>query len=81
MKPELNRKTLHQPLEKAKISILSDRLKTSEEHAAAIVANMSRDFAKVLGIIESSITTDIEFSGRELDLLFTINKQNIPTGK
>ena len=81
MKLESRRKTFHRPLERVQIAILSDRLKTSEEHAEAIVADMSRNFAKVLGIIDSSITTDVEFSGRELDLIFTINKQNTPTGK
>lgn len=81
MKSELRRKTFRKPLTRVQLAILSDRLKTSEDDAELTVEHISRNFAKILGITESSISTDFEFSGRELDMIFTINKQNTPVKK
>jgi hypothetical protein len=39
---------------------------------------MTGDIANILGITDRGITTEMEFSGRELDLIFTINNQNTP---
>jgi hypothetical protein len=81
VKPELRRRSFRKPLTRVQLAILSDRLKFSEEEAEQTVARIGENFAKILGITETSIETDFEFSGRELDLIFTINKQNTPTKK
>jgi len=80
VKIEQNRKP-KKPFEKVQLAILSDRLKSSDEEAEIILEKISGKFACILGITETSIESDVEFSGRELDLIFTINKQNTPPGK
>lgn len=81
MKVDGRKKTHLKPLDKVRLALLSDRLKTTEKNSEAIVENLSKDIAKILGITESSVSTEMEFSGRELDLVFTINKQNTPKNK
>jgi glutamate dehydrogenase/leucine dehydrogenase len=66
------------PLEKIRRSLLADRIKTSSQEAELLLEQITADTAKILGITETSLTPDIEFSGREMDLIFTINKQNTP---
>jgi hypothetical protein len=69
------------PLEKVRLAILADRMKTSEEEAEISAETITLDLAKVLDITETSIKTEVEFFGRELDLIFTISKQNKPAKK
>ncbi len=71
-------RTRSTPFEKVRRSLLADRLKTSAQEAELLLDQITADTAKILGITETSLTTDIEFSGREMDLIFTINKQNTP---
>jgi hypothetical protein len=73
-KPNITRR----PLEKVQLALLSDRLKSSEEHTQLLLKKMTGDIANILGITDRGITTEMEFSGRELDLIFTINNQNTP---
>lgn len=76
---ELRYRSYKSPLRHVQLSILSDRLKLSKEEAEKTVTRITKNFAKILGITETSIEIDFEFSGREVDLIFTINKQNTPT--
>ncbi|GAB4276025.1 MAG: hypothetical protein Kow0029_17630 [Candidatus Rifleibacteriota bacterium] len=75
------KKTFPKPLEKARMSLLADRLKTSEKDAGLRLRSLEQDIANILGITDTGIYTELEFSGRELDLVFTINKQNTPKNK
>ncbi len=82
MKSESRSKSrLKKPLEKVRLAILADRMKTSEEEAEISAETITLDLAKVLDITETSIKTEVEFFGRELDLIFTISKQNKPAKK
>lgn len=82
MKSESKSKSkLKKPLEKVRLAILADRMKTSEEEAEISAETITLDLAKVLDITETSIKTEVEFFGRELDLIFTISKQNKPAKK
>lgn len=82
MKSESRSKSkFKKPLEKVRLAILADRMKTSEEEAETSAETITLDLAKVLDITETSIKTEVEFFGRELDLIFTISKQNKPAKK
>jgi hypothetical protein len=73
------KRKIQSPLEKARLLLLGDRLKISCESAKRLVSHMTEDTAEILGIDDSALDLDFEFSGRELDLIFTINKQNKPS--
>jgi hypothetical protein len=63
------------------MAIFADRLKTSPENASLLLEKLKSDIAEILEVTDSGIKTSTEFYGRELDLLFTINKQNTPRKK
>lgn len=59
--------------------LLGDRLKISPDNAGRLVSQIAEDTAGILGINEAALDLDYEFSGRELDIIITINKQNKPS--
>lgn len=69
------------PGEKAKIAILADRLNISLSEAYKLQTELTGKLAKTLGIMPYAVNTKIEPAGRDLDMLFVINKQNLPKKK
>lgn len=49
-----------------------------KDEAGIVFDSLPREVSKLLLIQESAIISDIEISGRNMDFLFTINKQNKP---
>lgn len=66
------------PEEKVKLAILGNRLNVTVEEADRLLTDIQTDVAGILGLTEPAIATDVEFAGRDLDLIFTVNKQNTP---
>ena len=75
---EPRRKKNLSPGEKARLAILSNRLKVTREEAERLLNGIEAEVASVLGIPVTAVDTETEFAGRDLDLILTINKQNIP---
>lgn len=48
------------------------------DEAGKMFDSLPKEVSKLLSIQEVAITSDIEISGRNMDFLFTINKQNKP---
>lgn len=69
------------PGEKAKIAILADRLGIGVNEAYQIQTELSGKLAKTLGLMPHTVKTKIEPAGRDLDMVFIINKQNLPKKK
>lgn len=66
------------PEERVKLAILGGRLNVTSDEAARILQEIQNQVAGILEIPETATDTDIDFSGRDLDLVFTVNKQNTP---
>ncbi|MBR4330597.1 MAG: hypothetical protein IKP71_12190 [Candidatus Riflebacteria bacterium] len=69
------------PKEKVQYSILGNRLGLTDENARLTLESIHKDTARIFSIPESSVTSEIDFSGRDFDLVFTISKQNTPSSK
>lgn len=69
------------PGERVKYSILGNRLNLSAENAQLLLEELRNETAKVFMLPEPAVSADVDFSGRDFDLVFTINKQNTPTNK
>ena len=69
------------PKEKVQYSILGNRLGFSQENAYLLLESLHEDTAKIFSLPKSSVSSEIDFSGRDFDLVFTINKKNTPTNK
>lgn len=61
-----------------KLAILGGRMNVTSDEAARILQEIQNQVAVILEIPETATDTDIDFSGRDLDLVFTVNKQNTP---
>ncbi len=72
-----NRKTLT-PLEKTQLAIIGNRLNVTCDEAARLLQDLQQEVAQIMGIPGAAVETDTEFRGRDLDVTFTINKQNTP---
>lgn len=68
-------------IDKTKLEILASRLGISFNEAKKLQADLRINLAKTLGITTSAVIPDIEPAGRELNLAFVINKQNLPRKK
>lgn len=66
------------PGERVKYSILGNRLGITGENAWKVLNDLKLEAARTLGISDTSINADVDFSGRDYDLVLTINKQNTP---
>lgn len=67
--------------DKVKLAVLAGRFNTTKDQAQTLMQEIHADVASILGIPETAVSNDAEFLGRNLDLTFTINKQNAPKGK
>ena len=67
--------------ERVKYSMLGNRLNLSPENAQILLDNLQNETAKVFMLPETAVSADVDFSGREFDLVFTIHKQNAPRNK
>jgi len=72
------RRKVLSPGEKARLAILSNRLKVTRDEAERLLNGIEAEVASVLGIPVSAVGLETEFAGRDLDLILTINKQNVP---
>ena len=59
-------------------AIIGKRLGMHEIEAGRVFNTLPKDLAKLLSIQEVTIKVDTEIAGRNMDILFTINKQNKP---
>ena len=64
--------------EKAKLAILASRMGIEINDAQDLQNKLTEKLSKTLGIVPEAISTNIEPAGRDLDMLFVINKQNLP---
>ena len=69
------------PKEKVKFAILGNRLGLTSNNAKHLFDTFHKETASIFSLDESDIISDIDFSGREFDFMFTINKKNIPDNK
>ena len=69
------------PKEKVKFTILGNRLGMSSENAKRLMEDLTKETAKTFFLPEIDVNSDIDFSGREFDFVFTISKQDIPDNK
>ena len=69
------------PKEKIQYSILGNRLGLTEENARLLLESLHKDTARIFSLPESYVTSEIDFSGRDFDLVFTISKENTPSNK
>ena len=69
------------PKEKVKFAILGNRLGMSSENAKRLMEDLTKETARTFFLPEIDVNSDIDFSGREFDFVFTISKQDIPDNK
>ena len=72
------RKKRLSPFEKVRNALIANRLNIEEKEAEVICSALPKELADLLSLNENAVTMTSEISGRNLDLLFTINKQNKP---
>ena len=78
--PESPRKKLPAG-EKVRLAILGNRLNMTSDEAGRLLDDLQNEIASILGITPAAVLPDTEFAGRDLDLVFTLNKQNTPKAK
>ncbi|MDD2998959.1 MAG: hypothetical protein EOM80_15920 [Erysipelotrichia bacterium] len=66
------------PLENARLAVLSNRLGITHDEAGRLLNGIQSEISQTLGVPGVTVASDCEFAGRDLDLVFTINKQNTP---
>jgi len=66
------------PEERVKLAMLGGRLNVTSDEAARLLQEIQNQITSILEIPDTATDTDIDFSGRDLDLIFTVNKQNTP---
>jgi hypothetical protein len=67
--------------EKVRLAILGNRLNMSSDEAGRLLDDLQNEIASILGVTPAAVAPDTEFAGRDLDLVFTLNKQNTPKAK
>jgi len=78
--PEPPRKKLSAG-EKVRLAILGNRLNMTSDEAGRLLDDLQNEIASILGVTPAAVSPDTEFAGRDLDLVFTLNKQNTPKAK
>lgn len=66
------------PGERVKFAILGNRLGITGANAYKLFQSIKQETAQTMKIPESAINSDVNFYGRDFDIVFTINKQNTP---
>lgn len=69
------------PVEKVRLAILGNRLNMTRDEAGRLMDDLQEKIAGILGVTQSAVEPETEFAGRDLDLVFTLNKQNLPGRK
>ncbi len=69
------------PVEKVRLAILGNRLNMTRDEAGRLLDDLQGKIAGILGVTPVAVEPETEFAGRDLDLVFTINKQNLPGRK
>lgn len=69
------------PKEKVKYDILGNRLGLSGENAKVLIDDIHKETASIFSLPKNAVNSDIDFLGREFDIVFTISKENIPDNK
>ncbi|MDD3146886.1 MAG: hypothetical protein PHD82_06250 [Candidatus Riflebacteria bacterium] len=69
------------PLEKVRMAVLGNRLNMTRDEAGRLLDDLQKEIATILEVPEVAVLPDTEFAGRDLDLVFTLNKQNTPNRK
>lgn len=67
--------------EKVGLAILGNRLNMTRDEAGRLCDDIQSEIANILGVPITAVIPDTEFAGRDLDLVFTLNKQNTPNRK
>ncbi len=73
--------SLKEPLSLVKFQILQDRLQLSASETLAWLESMHQEVARQLGLPPAAVAFDAEFHGRDLDLIFTLDRQNLPPAR
>lgn len=73
--------SLKDPLSLVKLQILQDRLQLNPGETLAWLESMHLEVARQLGLPPVAVSFDAEFHGRDLDLLFTLDRQNLPPAR
>lgn len=69
---------LKDPRDQLKLQILQDRLNLSSTETLGLLESLRAEAARQLGIPAAGVAFDAEFQGREMDLIFTLDMQNLP---
>jgi hypothetical protein len=69
------------PLEKVRNALIGNRLNLSEQEAEQLLLALQKQASQTLTIPANAIQISSELSGRDLDFLLTINRQNTPSKK
>ena len=73
--------SLKEPLSLVKFQILQDRLQLNPSETLAWLESMHQEVARQLGLPAVAVAFDAEFHGRDLDLTFTLDRQNLPPAR
>jgi len=69
------------PPDLVKLQILQDRLQLSAAETLGMLESLRDEVARQLSVPSSGVAFDAEFNGREMDLTFTIDIQNLPAAR
>lgn len=69
------------PGERVRMAILGNRLNMTRDEADRLLHDLQKEIAGILEVPSNAVLPDTEFAGRDLDLVFTLNKQNTPNRK
>lgn len=61
-----------------KEALLADRLRLSQHETRLLLEHIQSGFAEQFQMSMSTVGFDIEFHGRSIDLVFTVNRRNLP---
>ena len=69
------------PVEVMKLQLMRDRLNLPPAQSRRLIESLRQDIAGVLGVNPDQMHTDIDFSGPEMDLVFTFSETAVRGGK
>ncbi len=69
------------PVEVMKLQLMRDRLNLPPAESRRLVESLRREIAGVMGIRPDQMLADIDFSGPEMDLVFTFPESAVHGGK
>lgn len=69
------------PVEVMKLQLMRDRLNLPPAESRRLVENLRREIAGVIGVPPEQMLADIDFSGPEMDVVFTFPEAAVRGGK